>query len=178
MAILPSKYSPVDVITDTVTTQDFELVAAPTFTVSGHVYDSVTGDPLEGTVQFTDAPVPPVNTDPSGFYSLTVAEGTWNLLATAAFTLQVKSWWLRLHDNLTENFYLDPLPCILLVDDDQDGPDVQAFYTAALDNLGFGYNVWDTGAQGNGPARLIWPVTRMSLVHRLPVCRFSGSERN
>ena len=74
-----------DVVTDTVTTQDFALVAAPTFTVSGYVYDSVTGDPLEGTVQFTDAPVPPVNTDPSGFYSLTVAEGTYHLLAICSF---------------------------------------------------------------------------------------------
>ncbi len=148
---LPQQVFPVDVVTDTVTTQDFALVAAPIFTVSGHVYDSVTGDPLEGTVQFTDAPVPPVNTDPSGFYSLEVAEGTYHLLASAPVH-QSEELVVEVNDNLTQDFNLDPLPCILLVDDDQDGPDVRASYTSALDNLGFGYNVWDTGSQGDPSA--------------------------
>jgi hypothetical protein len=139
---------PVDVITDEVTLQDIALTALPTHIVSGHIYDSVSGDPLEGTVEFTDAPVPPVNTDPNGFYSLTVAEGTWTMLATAAShsneTLQVE-----VNSDITVDFNLDPLPCILLVDDDQNGPDVQSSYTEALDNLGYGYNLWDVSSSGD-----------------------------
>ena len=142
---------PVVVVTDTVTTQDFALTAAPTFTVSGHVYDSVSGDPLEGTVEFTDAPVPPVNTDMSGFYSLTVAEGTWTLLARADLHSS-QTQVVVVNDNLTVDFNLDPLPCILLVDDDQNGPDVRSSYTSALDNLAYGYNVWDVGTQGDPAA--------------------------
>ena len=138
----------VEVVTDTITTQDFELEAAPTYTVSGHLYDAVTHDPLQGTVQFTDAPVPPADTDPNGFYSLTVADGLWTMLAQADLhtsqTVQVE-----VHDDITQDFYLDPLPCILLVDDDQDGPDVQTSYTSALDNLGIDYNLWNVSTQGD-----------------------------
>lgn len=36
-----------------------------------------------------------------------------------------------------------PLPCVLLVDNDQDNPDVRAYYTSALDALGATYAVWD-----------------------------------
>ena len=145
---LTQSVSDVEVFTDTVTVQDFQLVAAPTYTVSGHVYDSVSGDPLQGTVQFTDAPVPPVDTDPSGFYSLTVAEGTWNLLASADLHTSQTAL-VDVHDNVTQNFYLDPLPCILLVDDDQNNPDVQASYTSALDNLSLDYNLWEVSSQGD-----------------------------
>lgn len=41
-----------------------------------------------------------------------------------------------------------PLPCVLLVDDDQDNPDVRAYYTSALDDLGIPFDVWDVAAQG------------------------------
>lgn len=44
-----------------------------------------------------------------------------------------------------------PLPCVLLVDDDQDGPDVRIYYTSTLDELGATYDVWDLAAQG-GPS--------------------------
>jgi len=46
----------------------------------------------------------------------------------------------------------EPLPAtILLVDDDDDSPDVMSYYTAALDVLGFGYDIWDTGASDLEP---------------------------
>ncbi len=76
----------VGVITDTLTTVNFELTSLPTHVVSGHVYETGTGNPLLATVEFTDpgVPVPPVTTDPdTGFYSITVAEGSWHLKASA-----------------------------------------------------------------------------------------------
>lgn len=139
---------PVEVVTDTLTTLDIALTVAPTYTVSGHVYDSVSGAPLVGSVQFTNAPVPPTTTDPAGFYSLTVAEGTWNMLAKADLHSNQEAV-VNVNADKTVNFYLDPLPCILLVDDDQNNPDVLSSYTSALDDLGFGYNVWDTGVKGD-----------------------------
>ncbi|MFH1929601.1 MAG: hypothetical protein ABIK79_15725 [Chloroflexota bacterium] len=45
-----------------------------------------------------------------------------------------------------------PLPCVLLVDDDQDNPDVHAYYTSALDELGTPFDVWDVAAQGEPAA--------------------------
>ena len=43
-------------------------------------------------------------------------------------------------------------PCVLLVDDDQDGPDVRIYYTSALDELGATYDVWDMATQGDPSA--------------------------
>ncbi len=153
---------PVVVITDQLTTQDFALLTLPIYTVSGHVYDSLSGEPLDATLGLTDAPVPPVTTDPSGFYSLMVAEGTWHILAQAGLhSPQTKI--IELNANLTVDFFLDPLPCVLLVDDDQNGPDERAAYTSALDDLGLNYNVWDVSTQGDpaqsdlaGYRHLLW----------------------
>jgi len=39
------------------------------------------------------------------------------------------------------------LACVLLVDDDQDEPDVRIYYTSALDELGMTYDVWDVASQ-------------------------------
>jgi len=40
---------------------------------------------------------------------------------------------------------------ILLVDDDTDFPDVRGYYSDVLDNLGYLYDVWDTGDGSNEP---------------------------
>ncbi|OGN92500.1 MAG: hypothetical protein A2Z71_10350 [Chloroflexi bacterium RBG_13_50_21] len=148
----PVTMSGIVVTTDTVITQDFALTALPIYTVSGHVYDAVTGDPLEDAiVGFTDAPVPTDTTDASGFYSLSVAEGIWHLQAQADLhTPQTQE--VIVNDDLLVDFDLDPHPCILLVDDDNNDPDTTPYYTAALDTLGYEYNVFDVGVSGaNGP---------------------------
>ena len=44
------------------------------------------------------------------------------------------------------------LACVLLVDDDQDGPDVRIYYTSALDELDATYEVWDVATQGDPSA--------------------------
>ena len=45
-----------------------------------------------------------------------------------------------------------PLPCVLLVDDDQDNPDVRTYYISALDELGVTYDVWDVTTQSDPSA--------------------------
>jgi hypothetical protein len=42
--------------------------------------------------------------------------------------------------------------CVLLVDDDQDGPDVRSYYISALDELSIAYDVWDIVSQGDPSA--------------------------
>ena len=44
----------------------------------------------------------------------------------------------------TFSFTTRPVPPILLVDDDDNAPDVRAYYTDALNSLGFSYDIWDT----------------------------------
>ncbi len=41
---------------------------------------------------------------------------------------------------------------VLLVDDDDNTPDVRSYYTQALDQLGMGYTVWNTGNSDDEPA--------------------------
>lgn len=63
-----------------------------------------------------------------------------------------------------------PLPCVLLIDDDQDNPDVQAYYASALDELRATHNVWDVAAQGDPSAN--------DLVGYKMVIWFTGYPRN
>ncbi len=73
------------VITDGgTTTQDFALVAAPSFTVSGHVR-TASGDPIpNATVTIGGTPIPPATTDAAGSYSFaSVPQGTYSMTATA-----------------------------------------------------------------------------------------------
>jgi len=53
---------------------------------------------------------------------------------------------------VTVNYVQSPgSPSILLVDDDDNNPDVRSSYTAALDALGKSYQVWDTGNSDTEP---------------------------
>ncbi|MGB9724538.1 MAG: carboxypeptidase regulatory-like domain-containing protein, partial [Chloroflexia bacterium] len=149
---LPGTAGGVVVVTDTVTTQDFDLQPAPTYVVSGTVTEVGSGTPLYAQVSVLGTPLPPVWTDPNtGYYSITVAEGTYTFRVTAAQHRPTERVVVVDHDQ-TQNFSLEPLPCILLVDDDQNGPDVLSYYTSALDTLPYGYDVWDVVAQGDPSA--------------------------
>jgi len=58
---------------------------------------------------------------------------------------------IYLDEDQTQDFYLASRPCVLLVDDDNNSPDVRPYYTAALDALGVSYDVFNAGS-GNGPS--------------------------
>src|SRR5690606_1557377 len=58
--------------------------------------------------------------------------------------------------NTTIDFYLDPLPPVLLVDDDEGqlrsySPHVASYYFTALDANGYNYVYWDLEAEGSAP---------------------------
>jgi PKD repeat protein len=148
---LPDMVAGVVVTTDTVTTQDLALQAAPTYIVSGTVTEAGTGDPLFAEVEFQGSPET-VWTDPAtGLYQATLAEGAYTMHVSAYGHEPEVRPIVADHDQ-TQNFVLAQLPCILLVDDDNNNPDVLPYFSAALDNLGYNYNVFDVGGGGaNGP---------------------------
>jgi hypothetical protein len=148
---LPAMVSGVVVTTDTVTTQDFALQTAPTYVVSGTVTEAGTGAPLFAQVEFQGSPVT-VWTDPvSGFYQATLAEGPYTMHVSAyGHEPQVRP--IIVDHDQTQNFALDSLPCILVVDDDNNTPDVLPYFAGALDSLGYDYDVFDVGGGGgDGP---------------------------
>ncbi len=141
----------VEVTSDMTTTLDIVMTALPEYTVSGYVRDAVTNAPLAATVEVVDAPVAPVSTDPTtGYYSIQVAEGTWHLQASAPLHL-ADTQEVVVAGNTTQDFYLDPLPCTLLVDDDA-GENYETYYANALTAAGVDYQLWDVGASGSPTA--------------------------
>jgi PKD repeat protein len=140
------------VTTDTLTTQDFDLAPATEYVISGTVTEAGTGAPLLAEVEVLDTPLSPVTTDPAtGFYAISVPEGTYTFRVTAAQHQPEERVVVADYDQ-TQDFVLMQLPCILLVDDDNDNPDVLPYFSAALDNLDYDYDVFDVGGGGgNGP---------------------------
>lgn len=147
--------SDVPVVTDTVTVQDIDLTALPTYTLSGHVTEAGSGDPLTATVRVLDTPLAPVQTDAFGFYSIVVAEGEYDVEAHSfAHTTGLKH--VVMDQDRVLDFVLEPLPPILLVDDDEGdlrdySPHVQDYFLAALEANDYNYTYWDIEAEGDAP---------------------------
>jgi len=99
----------VEVVTDTTTTQDFDLVALPRFDITGKVRTSESGTTIRGaSVTAIGTPVPAAITDTSGFYSLTLPIGTYTLRGTSGgCTEQVMVDGVELIDHdIVQNFAL------------------------------------------------------------------------
>jgi hypothetical protein len=138
------------VVTEGVTTtQDFVLELLPTYIISGYVTELGSGMPLLAQVAVLETPLDPVMSDPAdGFYAIEVPEGTYTFRASADNHLTAEQV-VVVDMNKTVNFELAPLPCILLVDDDGNNPDVRTYYTSVLDSLGLDYAVWDVSTDGD-----------------------------
>jgi hypothetical protein len=148
---LPSTVTAVTIVTDTVTTLDFSLVDAPHYTVSGTVTEAGSGIPLYAQIVFEGSPVSTWTEPATGFYSAELPEGEYNMRVSAALH-QTETRMIVLDGDRTEDFVLNTLPCVLLVDDDNNAPDVSGYFTSALDALGLDYDVFDVGGGGaNGP---------------------------
>lgn len=148
---LPSTVAGVIVEDDVVTTLDLALLDAPTYTISGTVTEAGSGTPLLAQVAFEGSPVV-AWTDPlTGTYSAQLPEGEYTM-RVSAHQHQPESRPILLVEDRTEDFILNTLPCVLLVDDDNNSPDVRPYYMNALDALGIDYDVFDVGGGGgNGP---------------------------
>jgi len=140
----------VTIVTDKTTNLEIEMTPLPSFTLTGQIHgnDDVF-EVIEGaTITALDTPLQPVYSDASVHYTLTVASGPLVLEATAfGFATQFQSATISADTRI--DFLLDPLPPILLVDDDQGyrshSPDVEQHYIAALNANGYSYDHWDLG---------------------------------
>ncbi len=90
-------------------------------------------------------------------YTATVAT-TSHLITTPLNTLSTYYWRVRPQNlcgmgaySAVFSFSTRDVPAILLVDDDNNSPDVRGYYTTALTALGQDYDVWDTGGTDNEP---------------------------
>jgi PKD repeat protein len=149
---LPSTASGVIVEDNAVTSLDFALLEAPYYAVSGTVMQAGSGFPLLAQIAFEGSPVITWSDPTTGFYSAELPEGEYTMHVSAALH-QPETRSILLSEDRTEDFLLNTLPCVLLVDDDNNAPDVRPYYISALDFLGIDYDVFDVGGgAGNGPA--------------------------
>ena len=133
--------SGVVIVEDMVTTQNFSLDPAPSYTVSGTVTDANTGWPLYASIAVEGAPIEPVWTDTvSGAYSVT-------LVAGLEYDLLVNAWVPGYHtdfrpvgpldSDIVEDFSLgvDRITCV--------APGYeQDIFPLFLDNFESGYGNW------------------------------------
>ncbi|HSJ57094.1 MAG TPA: S8 family serine peptidase [Anaerolineae bacterium] len=151
----PGVVGGVTVVTASVTVHDLALTALPTHTLSGYVTEAGTGDPLTATVRVLGTPLAPAPTDATGFYSLVVAEGEYDVEAHS-FAHATGLQYVVVDQDRTLDFILEPLPPILLVDDDEGdlrdySPHVQDYFLAALAANDYNYTYWDIEAHGGAP---------------------------
>jgi subtilisin family serine protease len=153
----PFTVTNVTIITDQITTLNLDLHSLPRYTISGHVYDAIspTVPITNARITALDTPLPFVQTDANGYYEIEVAEGGV-VLEAAAFGYATNFTSTLITANTTIDFYLDPLPPVLLVDDDEGNlrsysPHVESYYFTALDANGYNYVYWDLEAEGGAP---------------------------
>ncbi|HNT54823.1 MAG TPA: M28 family peptidase [Anaerolineaceae bacterium] len=140
------------VTADQTTTQDFALTPAETHVLSGTVIDATSSAPLTANITVTGSPETTTTNPATGAYSLELPPGSYTMHVTAAgHEAAVRDIVMADLDQI-QNFALPPLPPVLLVDDDQNNPNLQTYYTTALDQIGVAYNIWDVAAAGDPSA--------------------------
>ncbi|GAB4155231.1 MAG: hypothetical protein Fur0021_22470 [Candidatus Promineifilaceae bacterium] len=94
----------------------------------------------------------------SGALQYAVTPDTSYTFATPLDPLTIYAWSVRAYNPCGAGsfaqfgfFRTQDIPPILVVDDDDNAPDVRGTYTAVLDGLGLGYDVWDTANSDNEP---------------------------
>jgi M6 family metalloprotease-like protein len=146
----------VSVLSATATGFRVTITTAPLLTVSGTVRDpSGAGIP---SAELIGLPLETL-TDANGHYSSLVAKGWSGTVSVQRFHYSFdpasRSYDNLLLDSSGQDYTGTHQPTgneVLLVDDDDNGPDVRTYYTFTLDSLGKSYDVWDTSNSDVEPA--------------------------
>ncbi|MEE4271484.1 MAG: S8 family serine peptidase [Thermoanaerobaculales bacterium] len=140
--------------------------AAPAAAVASSPANGAAGVSLVPLLEWAPAPQTAVATvqiaaDPAFTDIVTTAEteaSSW-AVETPLAPLTTYYWRVRTANpcgigawSATSAFTTRDIPPILLVDDDDNSPDVRSTYTAGLDALGLQYDVWDTGNSDTEPS--------------------------
>ncbi len=137
-------------------TQNFNLTAKPTGTLSGTVYSVVSGQPISATVSIDGTPVSAMTND-SGQYNLTLPIGTYTATVTAARHRITHAVNIVINDGATviRNFWLNPSPHILLVDSGRWYQESQiGYYQQALTDLRYPADLWQISNPFSTPGDL------------------------
>lgn len=115
------------------TTLNASLAITPTYTISGAVNDTLTGQPVYARVTVEGPGRTAVYTDPqNGRYTLRAFQGSYDLQIESPHHLP-QSRPVTLDHDQQQDFELEPY-CLLVVDYDG-GRDYEAYYTGALSRL-------------------------------------------
>jgi choice-of-anchor B domain-containing protein len=167
----PGNYTLTVGATDGTLTHDTDVQLAVTDTIPG---TATAVSPPHGSIDIPRVPLlqwtaasqaaeytVEISTDP-GFSSLSYSATTTATTHIVALTLDTTTtyFWRILADNAcgtgvysaTSAFTTLDVPDLLVVDDDDNGPDVRPEYSAALTALGRDYNVWDTNNTDDEPS--------------------------
>jgi murein tripeptide amidase MpaA len=133
--------------------------------LSGAVTEQLMGKPLVATVA-VDALGLSMSTDAAGRFVFELPVGSWSLRVSAPGYVEqtIEGLVIVAQTDLVQNASLALIPDLLLVDDDDNSPDVRDRYTDALDAMGLDYLVWDTNNSDDEPSaqvlesfsRVIW----------------------
>lgn len=139
----------------TATVQNFALLPAPNFSVTGVVTDTVSGLPISGaTVELLETGQV-ATTTLDGSYSLTACQGSYTLQAEAP-GYQAAQRSITLSGEQIQNFALQPIAPVLVVDDDA-GKTYQTYYQDALTAAGYTYDTHIVASQGSPSAADLLP---------------------
>jgi hypothetical protein len=121
--------------------------------LDGHVVTTGGGTPIAGAaVTMTDPQGHEwqATTDGSGYYTATLPADTYTVTVSAPGYLPAAAAGVVVHGSAatTQDFALEPLPCTLLVDDD-DGAGYEQYYEDALSALKEEYVLWTVTGAGS-----------------------------
>jgi len=121
-------------------------------TISGQVSRLSDGQPLVGYVSVDELGLL-VSTNGAGAYSVEVPVGSWTLRGSVEGYVDtvITNVTVGTQAAVVQDLAMKPIPPIILVDDDDNAPDVSRSYTTALDALGEDYVIWDTRNSDDEP---------------------------
>ncbi len=141
----------VTVINGQVTTLNAALTPLPYYTLSGVVRQADSGLPLAATLTFDGSPEVVLSDVSTGAYQVSLPRGNYTAHVRAPMHTPLTQD-VALSADTTLDFVLAPYPPVLLVDDDQNSPDLRSYYADALAQMGMAYDVWDVGLLGSPTA--------------------------
>jgi hypothetical protein len=117
------------------TTLNLTMLYTPTFTLTGTVRETISGEPLFAHIGVVGHPSSYTYSDPNtGQYSLALLQGTYTLFAEPPYH-HAQSVQVNLMGNQQQDFNLDSICLLVVGDDDAYG----SYYTDSLDRLGYDY---------------------------------------
>ncbi len=142
---VPSTTFGIVIVTNTTTTQHFDLAALPTGTLQGTIKGKISNSPLSATVTIKGTPAETTSNPVDGSYKLSLPVGVYTATVIAAEhrISQVVNITINQGATVTQDFLLKTGPSILLVDSGKWYQESQiGYYQQALADAWYTYDTW------------------------------------